>query len=65
MNKFEEEIKQENKRIRLEDELKDFNKENIFKSELFENIIKYSKDIFDFKKTKLINDIDVFYFLLF
>lgn len=43
----------------LEKEFKNSSKEDLFKSSLFESVVKYSKDIFDYKKPKLSSDIDV------
>lgn len=47
----------------LDKEFENTKKEDLFKSSLFQTIIQYSKDIFDFKKPKLSTDIDVLYFL--
>jgi hypothetical protein len=44
----------------IEKEFKDFKKEDLFKSDLFNSILKYSKDIFDFKKPNLTTNLDIY-----
>jgi len=43
----------------LEKEFKNSEKEDLFKSSMFNTIVKYSKDIFDFKKPKISTSLDV------
>ena len=48
----------------LEKEFRDSEKEDFFKSNLFNTIVKHSKDIFDFKKPKISTSLDVWIYIL-
>jgi hypothetical protein len=48
----------------LEKEFRDSEKEDFFKSNLFNTIVKNSKDIFDFKKPKISTSLDVWIYIL-
>jgi hypothetical protein len=45
----------------IEKEFRNSEREDFFKSSLFNSIVKYSKDIFDFKKPKISTSLDVNY----
>jgi hypothetical protein len=64
INEYETELKREQERLTLEKEFKNSEREDLFKSSLFNSIVKYSKDIFDFKKPKIATSLDVIKFNL-
>ena len=60
LNEYDEEIKKEQNRLTLENEFQKANVEDLFTSNLFGTILKYSKDIFDFKNPKITTNIDIY-----
>ena len=59
MNEYETELKREQERMTIEKEFRNSETEDLFKSSMFNTIVKYSKDIFDFKKPKISTSLDV------
>jgi hypothetical protein len=59
MNQYEEELSKERDRMTLENEFRNTQKEDLFTSPMYSNILKYSKNVFDFKNPKLTMNIDV------
>jgi hypothetical protein len=59
LNRYEEELIKEKERITLEQEFKGSKTEDLFQSDIFQTILKYSKDIHDFNKPKLATVVDV------
>jgi hypothetical protein len=59
LNKYEEEILKEKERMTLEKEFRNFKTEDLFQSDIFHTIVKYTKDIHDYHKPKLATVIDV------
>jgi hypothetical protein len=59
LNKYEEEIMKENERLTFEKEFKNLKTEDLFQSDIFQTIVKYSKDIHDYNKPKLATVVDV------
>jgi hypothetical protein len=53
-------LQKEKERFTLEKEFKDFKTDDLFQSDIFQTIVKYSKDIHDFKKPKLATSVDVY-----
>ncbi len=60
MNEYDLEIKKEQERMTLEKEFKGSETEDLFKSGLFNSILKYSKDIFDFSQPKISTNLDIY-----
>ncbi len=60
LNDYEVELKKEQERLTLEKEFKNSPTEDLFKSRLFNTILKYSKDIFEFNQPKISTELDIY-----